>query len=98
MRKLTTLTILLSVALLTFSGCTKIEYLPCPEFDMKTEPPILDLNGTGSMKRVSKDYWMVPHKTVIVVKEFEKKCYEHSADFLSTTKAINAYNKELDKD
>jgi hypothetical protein len=85
------------VILSSFSGCgIKVKYLPCPEYKPKTLPPVLDLNG--SMKRISITKWEVDHSVVLGVKSFEKACYERSADFESTTKAINAYNKEIDKD
>lgn len=87
---------LLAILLLSLSGCTKIEYLPCPNYEPKTLPPTLDLNGT--MKRVTADKWLVDHNIVLGVKRFEKACYERSADFISTMEAINKYNEEISKE
>ena len=86
------------VALLTLttSGCADKVILKCPEFEPKTKSPILDMNGTGSMQRLSLTEWRVTHKQVLKVKEFEKACYQRDADFISTTKAINAFNDSVE--
>ena len=95
--KLRHLMILLSVILLSFSGCTpKVVYIPAPIFEMKTEPPLLDLKGSGEMKRIAKDKWEVSHNIVLRVKSFEKSCYNRNADYVSTVEAINKFNESLE--
>ena len=54
------------------------------------------MNGTGSMTRVNEDQWLVTHRQVLRVKEFEKACYQRDADFISTTEAINAFNESIE--
>jgi hypothetical protein len=79
------------------SGCEgKVKYLPCPTFEKKTFEPVLDLNNTGVMKRLSKTIWRVTHKQVLAVKKFEKECKEVYADHISTIDAVNTYNINLD--
>lgn len=92
---LKTLTALLSVALFAFSGCSKIEYMSCPTLPQKTTKPILDLNNTGEMVRISKTHWKVTHKQVLAVKKFERDCNARDADYTSTLDAINTFNEAL---
>lgn len=93
--KLKTLTLHLSVALFAFSGCTKPEYLSCPSLPPKTTKPVLDLNNTGEMKRISATHWKVTHKQVMAVKKFERDCLARDADYTSTLDAINKFNEVL---
>jgi hypothetical protein len=48
---------------LVISGCTKVKYQPCPVFEAKTEPPLLNLTGTGKMfKLLIGDYFVLKRK------------------------------------
>lgn len=86
---------LLLAALLT-SGCeSRVVYLPCPEFEPLTEPPILDLTKIGEIKKITESSWEV---TDIALKEqvrFNKECKRRDADFKSTMEAINKFNERL---
>lgn len=89
------LTTLLLAVLFTTSGCSKPEYMSCPALPPKTIKPVLDLNNTGAMKRISLDKWEVTHKQVLAVKKFEKDCKARDADYMSTLGAINKFNEVL---
>ena len=87
---------ILPLVVLLTSGCeSKIQYLPCPQFEPLTEPPILDMNKIGKIKKISKTHWEV---TDVALKEqirFNKTCKQSDADHRSTLKAINTFNKNL---
>ena len=90
-------TALLLALLLLTSGCTpKLKYMPTPTFPRLSEPPKLDLNGTGEMERLSHDKWAVSHKLVLEVIRYDKSCQELEADYIGSIEGHNAYNKYLE--
>ena len=89
------LIMLISVTLLLSNCGTRVEYIPCPDFSYNTRHPVLNLDG--NMTKISDDYWKVSNSLVLGVKEFEKSCLEHDADFDTMIEAINKYNLELEE-
>ena len=82
------------MGVLLTSGCVhKTEYIPCVEYAPLTPSPVLDMNGTGKMYRLPDNRWSVTDMQIDRVLKFEKACYQRDADYISTSKAINVYNK-----
>ena len=85
------------MVVLSTSACEyRVKYLACPSFEPLTTAPVLDLNGTGEMKRLSPTQWLVTHKQVLAVKVYEKSCKERDADYRSVIGAVNQFNIDLE--